>query len=106
MEILSDPITVELQTDAVVMPGPAAFVWRGERHVVKRVLEVWQDHGFSDKRPRAHEWWERRHRNYYRVQTETGEVWELYLDRGSGRRKWYAARRSGVEPSRGTEPSS
>ena len=92
MELYADRIEVELEEEAPVLPGPKAFTWSGQRYVVVRTLRVWQDASFPDRLRRRHRWWERRHRNYFRVQTESGETWDLYLDRGGGR-QWYLSRR-------------
>ena len=34
------------------------------------------------------DWWRRRHRDYYRVKTDTGQVFEIYFNRGPGKRYW------------------
>jgi len=46
---------------------------------------------------RRRKWWQRHHRNYYRVRTSQGEVFEIYYDRGTSLkhpeyRKWYLHR--------------
>ena len=92
MELYADRIEVELEEEARPLASPNAFTWRGQRYGVVRVLRAWQDAGFADGGQRRHRWWERRHRNYFRVQTESGEIWDLYLDRGGGR-QWYLSRR-------------
>lgn len=61
---------------------PRAFVWQGERHEVVEVLSVRRRLDFK----RA--WWRRRHRDYFRVRTREGRVFELYHHRGPGRRYW------------------
>ncbi len=93
MELYADRIEVELEEGVRALARPRSFVWRGERHVVTRILDAWYDAGFADPLRRKHSWWERRHRNYFRVQTESGEVWDIYLDRGGGKRQWYLSRR-------------
>lgn len=104
MDLLSEPIQVEMPEDAPVLPHPRAFLWRGERYEVARLLERWTDAGFSDRRRGKHHWWERRHRDYFRVKTTDGSTWDLYLDRSGGRRKWYVGRRweaeEEIEPGR------
>ena len=92
MELLSEPIETEMPQDPLVLPHPLAFTFRGERFAVARLLEMWTDAGFADKRRGKHQWWERRHRNYVRVETTDGTRWDLYLERGA-RRRWFAARR-------------
>ena len=62
---------------------PRAFVWQGERHEVAEVLSVRRRLDFK----RAW-WWRRRHRDYFRVRTREGRVFELYHHRGPGRRYW------------------
>jgi hypothetical protein len=69
-------------------PGPpSSFVWRGEEH---RVAEVRSMRRVLDVR---NPWWQRRHRDYYQVKTDAGDVFELYLHRGPGRRYWVLYRR-------------
>ena len=67
----------------------AAFTWGGQRFPVTELIHEWSDWGFSPAATRRN-WRTRRHRNYYRVQTEGGRVFELYLDRGTkpGRETW------------------
>lgn len=69
---------------------PREFIWRGRTYTVANVLHSWQDWGFA-KGAVQRNWRTRRHRNYFRVRTEDGEVFELYLDRGTkpGRDVWY-----------------
>ncbi len=76
-------------------PGsPSSFVWRGTEHRIadvksmKRVLDV------------RNPWWQRRHRDYYRVTIETGQEFEIYLHRGPGKRYWVLYRQVD-QPSRG-----
>lgn len=76
--------------------SPASFYWRKRKHVVKKVLALWHDWGFGAAAPSKKTWRLRHHRNYYRVETDTGEVFELYLDRGAGRRTWVLTQR--LEP--------
>ena len=86
-EFVHEEIEVEFERK----PGPpVAIVWRGKRIAVAEVLRAWADHGFGPFRYGTR-WWQRRHRNYYRVRTAEGEVVECYLDRGRGR--WVLCRR-------------
>jgi len=93
MELYADPIEVELDESRRVLAGPKTFVWREQRYVVERIIKMWSDSSRPDQRRRKHGWWERRHRDYFRVQTESGEVWDIYRDRGGRRRLWYLSRR-------------
>lgn len=81
----SEPIDVIFES----RPGPPqAFIWRGEKHVIASVEAEWQDHGIGTVNPRHGNWRLRRHRNYYRVRTVEGRVFEFYLDRGGSRHRW------------------
>lgn len=68
---------------------PASFTWRDQTHVITEVLFAWSDWGFNPA-AKQRNWRSRRHRNYYRVRTEGGSVYEMYLDRGikPGREAW------------------
>ncbi len=76
---------------------PVAFRLGDQEHEVAEVLEAWQDHGFGLAEPLKKNWRLRHHRNYYRVRTRRGEVFEIYMDRGSVKhpelRRWYAYRK-------------
>lgn len=71
--------------------APAWFVWRGERYEVTEVLSTRMEAGFGAGEV-TRTWYRRRHRNYWRVRASDGKVYELYLDRGSGRRIWTLGR--------------
>lgn len=61
---------------------PLSFRWRDREYAVKEVIATWADWGFPAGAPRKKDWRLRRHRNYYRVETTDGAVFELYHDRG------------------------
>lgn len=61
---------------------PRSFTWNGRTYEIKEIIAVWADWGFPAGSPRRKTWRMRRHRNYYRVETENGDVFELYHDRG------------------------
>jgi len=70
---------------------PVSFRWKGIEYSVGEVIACWQDWGFAGGAPARKTWRMRRHRNYYRVETTDGAVFELYHDRGikiTGG-KWY-----------------
>lgn len=77
-----------------------AFIWRGEEHVIARVLDSWFDYGWGPLQQRPKRWWQRRHRTYYRVETREGETYEIYHDRA--RREWTLYR--GLEPGEAEQP--
>jgi len=77
-------------------PGwPSAFIWRQREYHIQEVWGEWPDYGFGAM-PSGH-WWQRRHRTYFRVITDQDEIFEIYLDHGGGRKRWYLYRR--LDPS-------
>jgi len=64
-------------------PGaPASFVWRGKEYKVAKVESSQRVLDFQKS------WWRRRHRDYYVVRAENGQVFKIYRHRGPGRRYW------------------
>jgi len=59
---------------------PTRFTWRGVDYEIVEIIQNWQDWGFSAG-AQSRNWMTRRHRNYFRVRTGSGEIFELYLDR-------------------------
>ena len=76
---------------------PVAFRLGDRDYRIAEILDIWQDHGFGLAEPLKKNWRLRHHRNYYRVRTGEGEVFEIYMDRGSlkhrERRRWYVYRK-------------
>ena len=77
---------------------PVSFLLDETEYVIREILLAWHDFGFGDGRQGRRRWWQRHHRNYYRVRTEGDEVFEIYHDRGVSLkhpqyRKWYVTRR-------------
>jgi hypothetical protein len=82
----------EIQVKAGKKRGiPSAFIWRGKEYRIQEIWGEWPDYGFGPVQKGR--WWQRRHRTYFRVVTEAEEVFEIYLDRGGGRKKWFLYRR-------------
>ena len=76
---------------------PTSFRVDDREYVISEIIAAWPDHGFGPSTARGKRWWQRRHRNYYRVKTTEGEVFEIYYDRGTSlkypeRRKWFLHR--------------
>ncbi|HBK59607.1 MAG TPA: hypothetical protein DDZ84_02285 [Firmicutes bacterium] len=71
---------------------PTAFAWNDTEMQVVKIVAEWQDFGFGGAHPIARTWRTRRHRNYYRILCSDGHTYEIYLDRGSGRREWHVYR--------------
>ncbi|MBN2240130.1 MAG: hypothetical protein JW712_10180 [Dehalococcoidales bacterium] len=77
---------------------PVSFVLDNRKYSIVEITESWPDYGFGRKISGKTKWWQRHHRFYYRVKTDTGEVYEIYSDRQmsikkNGSRKWYASRK-------------
>ncbi len=76
---------------------PASFRLGEQEYVISEILETWPDYGFGRSPLPRKRWWQRHHRNYYRVRTAQGEIFEIYYDRGTGldhpeRKKWFLYR--------------
>jgi len=61
---------------------PVSFIWNDREYKITAIIAAWPDWGFSAGAPKRKSWRMRRHRNFYRVETAAGEVFELYHDRG------------------------
>lgn len=82
----------EIQVKAGKKRGiPSDFIWRGKKYRIQEIWGEWPDYSFGSA-PKGR-WWQRRHRTYFRVVTDEGEVFEIYLDRGGGHKKWFLYRR-------------
>lgn len=98
MEFHSEPITVEFSAEPLLekRPGlPAAFAWRGKWYKITRLVKEWHDYR---KRGNMEEFYRRKRgnapdlksssrgswgvgRDYYRVVTDSGEIFDIYYDR-------------------------
>jgi hypothetical protein len=67
---------------------PVSFVWRDKEYKIKEVIACWPDYSFPKSGAKRKRWWQRRHRNYYRVLTDEDFVFELYFDRGAKEPEW------------------
>ena len=87
---MSEFIGEEVQVHFAQKPGPPTwFEWRGKEYRIEEVEQQWLA---LDLRQR---WWQRRHRDYYLVRCDTGERFELYFNRGPGRKYWVLRKRVG-----------
>jgi hypothetical protein len=110
IQFISEAVDVEFDEDPALTKKPGApdrFVWRGEIHRVAEMLKEWHDYGRRGRM--AHNMRaahlaaaERRGswgvgRDYYRVRTQDGRIFDLYYDRapkGAGERSgaWFLYR--------------
>ncbi|MGB9757531.1 MAG: DUF6504 family protein [Candidatus Bipolaricaulaceae bacterium] len=80
-------IDVEVEVKFAQKPGPpTSFLWEGREHKIVEILEHRRVLDFK----RA--WWQRRHRDWYKVRTAEGRIFELYFHRGPGRPYWVLLR--------------
>jgi hypothetical protein len=92
---------------AVVMEGdirePVSFSWRKTEYRITEVILNWFDWGFPAGSTQR-DWRTRRHRNYFRVRTESTELFEIYLDRATptGSSEWYLFQKLDPEPASGS----
>lgn len=61
---------------------PSAFVWRGQRYVINKIIHSWPDSGYAKSTPNKRNWRLRHHRNYFVARTDGGRVFKMYHDRG------------------------
>ena len=76
---------------------PTSFHLNEHEYVISEIIEAWADHVYGLSPLRYKKWWQRHHRNYYRVKTIQGEIFENYYDRGTSlehpeRKKWFLCR--------------
>jgi len=80
---MAEFIGEEISVHFAEKPGPpTSFIWRGTEHTIARVRDMQRRLDFRNP------WFSRRHRDYYLVETDAGEVFEIYHHRGPGRRYW------------------
>jgi hypothetical protein len=77
--------------------SPVSFHLGEQEYVISEIIESWSDYGFGRSTSGRKRWWQRHHRNYYRVKTTQGEIFEIYYDRGTSlshpeRKKWFLSR--------------
>ena len=88
-EFIDEPIEVDKKG-----LQPVAFRWRGRQYRIGRVRQSWFDVSSGPPGSRIRKgWWERRRRTFYRVETQDGQLFEIYWDRGAARRDWVLYRR-------------
>ena len=58
---------------------PVAFRLDDREYEIEAIVEEWQDWGFG-KTDRQRNWRTRHHRNYYRVRTAEGDLFEIEMD--------------------------
>ena len=80
---------INVTTDGAIKE-PQSFTWENRDYEVAEILLAWMDWGFPQGSTQR-DWRSRRHRNYYRVRTDSGQIFEIYHDRGptGGGGAWY-----------------
>ena len=88
---------IDVTVDDGKVQKPTAFAFDDESHDIKLILHYREDADFGKGHRGSHRWWQRHHRNYYRVKTTNNELFEIYHDRGASTehrdiRQWYVTR--------------
>jgi len=94
LKFISEPVEVQFREPPLLekMPGPPdAFAWRGKNYPIAEVMSEWHDYRRSGRiarnmQPEHASTAERRGswgvgRDYYRVRTQDGRIFDLYYDR-------------------------
>lgn len=80
-------IGAEVEVRFQEKPGPpTSFLWEGREYHIAQILEFRRTLDFRSV------WWRRRHRDWCKVRTKDGRVFELYFHRGPGRPHWVLLR--------------
>lgn len=84
MDFIGEVIAVETEGQ---VKRPARFTWRRREYRITRIIHSWHDYSMPAgvRHPR---FTMRHHRNYYHVETDGGERFEIYYDRGKKRPDW------------------
>jgi len=86
--VMPEFIDDEIEVHFAKKPGPpTSFSWRGMEYKITEIKGMQRSLDFRKA------WWQRRHRDYYVVKTDTGETFEIYFHRGPGRRYWVLYKR-------------
>jgi len=88
-KFIGEKIEVNVSDDD---PRPLSFIWNSKRYEIIEIIRSWQDYGYSSA-AYTRNWRTRRHRNVYLIDTDRGERFEIYLDRGFGKKDWYIYKR-------------
>ncbi len=113
VDFVGREVEVRLSEDEAA--APLAFRLGQREYKIADQLGSWDDNTFG--RQRGRDWRQQQQRQYYRVRTEEGEVYELYADWSPTRRRrkagaqgtrWYLHRRlsgpAGEEPEKAEKP--
>jgi hypothetical protein len=87
--LYSEKISVTCESESDDAPSqPVAFTWRKQEFRIAEILSGRQDWGFPAGAPKKKVWNLRRHRNYFKVRTECGRLFEIYMDRKTPELTW------------------
>lgn len=76
-------VSEEIEVEFTKKPGPpTAFLWRRKRYEIKRCQFMGRRLDFGRR------WWQRHHKDFYLVEDEEGNLYEIYFNRGPGRKYW------------------
>ena len=92
MQMYSEKIEVTCKGEPSM---PVSFRWRDGEFRIERIVRSWQDWGFPPGSPKRKDWRLRRRRNYFKVCTDDGRIFEIYMDRKSPEPAWVLYRELG-----------
>ncbi len=75
-----------ISVEVVDLEKPASFTWRGRQY---KIIEIQASTRRLDFRST---WYRRKHRDYFIVQVESGERFEIYRHRVPGKPYWVLTR--------------
>lgn len=96
MDFIGDVIDMECTGE---VKRPERFRWRGREYRIVKILANWQDYSMPPG-VKKRTFKMRRHRNYYHVETDTGDRFEIYFDRGVKQPDWVLLKELGRPPER------
>jgi hypothetical protein len=90
-KFIGEDVKVEQAEDS---PRPVRFWWHGQEHQIVQILDERLDIGFGEIPRGSRKWFNRRHRRYYLVKDQDGDVFEMYQDYSNRQRVvWHLLKR-------------
>lgn len=76
-------VSEEIEVYFACKPGPpTSFVWRGKTFKIVKCKFQGRKLDFGKR------WWQRHHKDYYIVEDERRNIFQIYYNRGPRRRYW------------------
>jgi hypothetical protein len=83
---------IKVSWDGAPQEGDS-FTWRGQEYQIRTILTSWRK--WRTPETVSHKTWRtRRHQNFYHIRTQTGETFEIFLDRtNKANPEWFLRKR-------------